>query len=223
MPYSSEQNTYKPVAPSKAWKTTGKGPHATVMGIAVDLAGNVPIIHRGPEVRSMKNLWSFPSGLHENGLTMAEQLAVELDEELSLKVPRNQITGLPVYCEQVGTYENIVVGNNENEDDWHWVISVCVILVANSHAYTNNEPRKCDKVIVVKSHKLCNHLVLWSDEVSGSSKSLVWTPNLGEFIDAHSAQIQALLKKAKEAAWSAIDNDLLSLEIMPAPAPNPRI
>lgn len=148
-----------PVAPANGeWKTIGRGPHVTTMGIAVGPDLKFPIIHRSAAVRSAKDCWSLPSGLHENGLSIVDQLAVELDEELGIKVVRNEFLNL-------GFYENISA-----EDSYHWVIHVFVVM-ADLTEMVNREPDKHDQVQLV-------HLMEFPTLV----KTLRWAPGLGEFL-----------------------------------------
>ena len=188
--YNKETRTYEPIKPKTAWKTLGRGPHVSVMGLAVDLAGNIPIIHRGPKVRSVKNRWSLPSGLHENGFTMPEQLALELDEELGLTVAVDPYFKRPLYCEHVGVYENIVVGDGADEDDWHWVIHVFVTLVLNAADYVNKEPHKCDRVLVIKDNNFSHFLV--------EDTEFKLSPGLGEFLRDYHKKIHELIAEAKQ-------------------------
>jgi ADP-ribose pyrophosphatase YjhB (NUDIX family) len=123
----------------KSWKRTEDFvPRCAVQGIPVDVNGNVLLMHRGPNVRSAANCWSFPSGLHECGKYMHEQLAAELLEEFALPTLR---------AVHLGVYENIA-GDVERPDDpqWHWVVQVFAVLVPDCHTAQNNEPEKHDKM-----------------------------------------------------------------------------
>ena len=141
-----------------SWKTIGRGPHATTMGIALDTSLRFPIIHRSNKVRSAKDCWSLPSGLHENGLTLVDQLAVELKEELKIEV----VSYNHVY---LGYYENISV-----EDSYHWVIHVYAVL-ADLSKMENLEPDKHDQVELVHVNAMDEYI-----------KKLRWAPGLGEFL-----------------------------------------
>jgi ADP-ribose pyrophosphatase YjhB (NUDIX family) len=131
------------------------------MGLALDPDLNFPIIHRGPAVRSAKNCWSLPSGLHENGVTCFEQMAIEFKEELNIDV----VSYNHVY---LGYYENIAV-----VDSYHWVIHVYAMLADLSNL-ENKEPHKHDKV------QLCN-VRTFDEQING----LVWSPGLKPFLQRH--------------------------------------
>lgn len=110
-------------------------PYTSLCVIAVDRHGRIPVLYRGGNVRSAKNCWSLPTGLHEVGLTAEEQAQVELTEELG-------ISCLAKHMRQVGMYENISV-----EDSWHWVIQVFVVpTLSNLDTLENKEPEKHDEV-----------------------------------------------------------------------------
>ena len=178
MPYNAVTKTFEPLTPASPWNTLRRVvPHSCVMGVAVDKNGYFPIIHRSKEVRSARDRWSFPSGLHEVGLTQPEQLSVELKEELGLAT---QVTpdGLMKYCELVGNYENIVTGS-ATEPPWHWVISVFVIQIEDAHAFVNSEPDKHDKVRVVHYNDF------YPSEFN-------WTDGLWSFVDEHIYEIRAM-------------------------------
>ncbi len=149
----------RPAKPSaENWKTINRGPHVTTMGIALGPSLKFPIIHRSPAVRSAKDCWSLPSGLHENGLTMIDQLAIELKEELNI----DMVSYNHVY---LGYYENISI-----EDSYHWVIHVYAVLADLSHI-VNHEPDKHDQVELV-------HVNAMKDYIT----KLRWAPGLGEFL-----------------------------------------
>lgn len=135
-------------------------PNITTSGFAVDRDGFFPILHRGPNVRSAKNCWALPSGLHECGYTLQQQLAVELQEELGLEADPNG--AIPV-----GFYENIA-----QVDDWHWVIAVYVIPVKTLDTLINSEPDKHTEI----------RKVHYTDLSKKSFQDLQWAPNLGPFI-----------------------------------------
>ncbi len=141
------------------FKTLNRGPHVSVAGFIFDGSGRMLMLHRANSdaVRSAKNCWSFPSGLHEEGLTLPQQLAVELDEELGLKAVDTAL--------QVGTYENIAT-----VDRWHWVITMYVQRVATFDTLINREPDKHDDIQL--------HDVATFDP----SKIEQWAPHLHEFV-----------------------------------------
>ena len=140
--------------------TPTAAPEVTTSGFAIDSEGNFPILFRGPNVRSAKNAWALPSGLHEIGLTLAEQLAIELEEELGIVAePRRSIN--------ITTYENIAC-----VDDWHWVINLQVVPVQTLSTLVNKEPHKHTAIETVH----------YSQVLKPSFYNRAWTPGLGEAI-----------------------------------------
>ena len=140
------------------WKTLNRGPHATTSGFAFDAQGRFPILYRSDKVRSAKNCWSIPSGLHEEGLTLAQQFSIELTEELGLTTLPEY--GVPTY----GVYENIAC-----VDDYHWVIAVLGIAVKDLGALVNKEPEKHSEIRIVSA-------------VDFRPETLKWSPGLGEYL-----------------------------------------
>ena len=108
-------------------------PQVVVSGFAVNSKGEFPILWRTDKVRSAPNCWSLPSGLHEVGLTKAQQFSNELEEELGL-IPNSEI------CLNLGSYENILP-----EEGWHWSLDVLAIPVLDG-VITNKEPDKHDPI-----------------------------------------------------------------------------
>lgn len=119
------------------WKTSD--PSHVVQMIPIDAEGNVMLMHRGPHVRSVPNVWSFPSGLHDIGETIAECAARELFEEFNLTGEK---------CVVLGTYENLP------GDGYHWVITVVLVQVESFDRMLNKEPEKHDKTEIVSQHRL---------------------------------------------------------------------
>ena len=66
-------------------------PRSVVQMVPVDLEGRLLVMHRSDKVRSAKNVWSFPSGLHDIGETQEQSVARELLEEYDLKLRRAAI------------------------------------------------------------------------------------------------------------------------------------
>lgn len=152
------------------WKTINRGPHCSVMGICYDRSLRIVLMHRSAKVRSACNAWSFPSGLHENGLTLEEQLAAELREELNLEARIGR-------TRQLGTYENISAG-----DSWHWVITVMIQPVETLDTLINREPDKHDEIQLITL-----------DSLKESHHRMVWSPGLGEFISKHIGRLAWLM------------------------------
>jgi len=111
-------------------------PRTVVQMAPVDKNGMVLVMHRGPNVRSIPNVWSFPSGMHEIGERMEESLERELREEYDLQA---------IDCAMVGQYENIA-GDLWDQEQYHWVISLYVALVEDVKKAVNKEPDKHDRM-----------------------------------------------------------------------------
>lgn len=110
-------------------------PRHVVQFIPVDHNGHFLVLHRSNKVRSARNVWSFPSGLHEIGSFIYEEVKRELLEEFDLPC---------VGVRPIGAYENIA-GDNKAVEQYHWVISLLVAQVPCSlHAAVNKEPDKHD-------------------------------------------------------------------------------
>ena len=134
-------------------------PNVTVSGFAVDPEGYFPLIYRGPNVRSAKNCWSLPSGLHECGYTLAQQFAIELQEELNIEADYTK-------TKIIGVYENIAA-----VDNWHWVITAMVVPVKTLSTMVNKEPEKHPEIRKVHYTELSDIL------------KLDWAPSLGPFLN----------------------------------------
>lgn len=120
---------------SGAWNFLNRpAPHVSLALVAFDETGKFPVVFRSDKVRSVKNSWSLPTGLHEAGLTFGEQGAIELDEELGL-------TADPQTWRFLTVYENIVP-----QDDWHWVIVMGSMRVNDMSVLVNREPIKHSEV-----------------------------------------------------------------------------
>lgn len=140
-------------------------PYVSVSGFAYDSTGRFPILWRSDKVRSAKNCWSLPSGLHEVGLTFQEQFATELKEELGLEPILS--TG-----KILGVYENIAV-----VDNWHWCIAVLAMRVETLDTLVNKEPDKHSKIDFLTVFDLQYPL--------RKIYSMTWGPHLKEAILAH--------------------------------------
>lgn len=153
-----------PNDPLKPWKKFDAArPYTTVSGIAYDAEGHFPLMYRSDKVRSAKNAWSVPSGLHELGFTIHQQFATELKEELGLDVvdvAKSKVHGL---------YENIAC-NRPSEDNWHWVINVLSVQVETLDTLVNKEPHKHSEIRLVSV-------------VDFNPRDFVWTPGLGEWMN----------------------------------------
>lgn len=166
----------EPVKANWKWRVGPNGqpegvPNITTSGFAIDPEGFFPLIYRGPNVRSAKNCWSLPSGLHECGYTLPQQLAIELKEELGLDADYSK--SIPL-----GFYENIA-----QVDNWHWVIAVYAIPVKTLDTLTNREPDKHPEMRKVHYTELLNDSFL----------NLPWAPSLGPFLQRQAPFIRSQL------------------------------
>lgn len=96
-------------------------------------------MHRGPNVRSVPNTWSFPTGMHEIGESLYSCGRRELREELNLEAIRGVV---------LGAYDNIP------GDGYHWMIIVMLVLVESFDDMVNNEPDKHDILEIVSQYEL---------------------------------------------------------------------
>jgi ADP-ribose pyrophosphatase YjhB (NUDIX family) len=150
------------------WKTLPK-PHplCTTSGFVFDKTGRIVLMHRSENVRSAKNCWSLPSGLHEVGLTLAEQFMVELKEELGLHAEPEMYT--------LGVYENIAW-----VDSYHWMIGVLIAQVATLDDLVNHEPDKHDDIICV-------------DVNAFDPSKYAWAPGLGRFVSENWSFVRTII------------------------------
>ena len=100
------------------WKEP-KVPRHVVQFIFLDPKGRFMVMRRSNTVRSARNCWSFPSGMHEIGQTIGETIAREAEEEYGITEILQRI--------QLCTYENIA--GDEGGPQYHWVISLYAVLV----------------------------------------------------------------------------------------------
>lgn len=122
---------------STTWKRTdGAVPLHVVQMIPIDRQGRLLVMHRGPNVRSARNVWSFPSGMHDIGEDILATASRELEEEYGLRV---------IASKTVGTYENIA-GDKDATEHYHWVITVLLVVVDDVTRAINKEPDKHDAI-----------------------------------------------------------------------------
>jgi ADP-ribose pyrophosphatase YjhB (NUDIX family) len=114
-------------------------PQHVMQMLPVDKQARLLLMHRTDAVRSAKNVWSFPSGMHDIGECLHETARRELLEEYGLAMRRMW---------HVGCYENIA-GDAPDAEQYHWVISLVTALVDDLEAATNKEPHKHDKFELV--------------------------------------------------------------------------
>ena len=155
-------------------------PNVTTSGFAFDGDGRFPILFRGPNVRSARNVWSLPSGLHECGFSLGDQFCVELKEECNLEAdPRSALS--------VAVYENIAPDMPENPTapQWHWVIHVLAVRVKTLETFVNKEPDKHPEIKFVDVNEL--QLSLQNDS---------WHPSLRQTLLANYKKIVEAQKAA---------------------------
>lgn len=140
-------------------------PLHVVQMIPIDRLGNVLLMHRGPNVRSVPNVWSFPSGMHDWGESIGDCAARELKEEFGL---------VAVEYAVLGVYENIP------GDGYHWVITVLLVMCRDFVTLENKEPDKHDKMELVDQYVLLepDFFLRYSFHISFESWARVEFPNI---------------------------------------------
>jgi len=146
-------------------------PYATIGGIAFDDHGRLPILYRGPNIRSAKNCWSLVTGLHEVGLTAAEQFAAELKEECGVEACFDTFDPI-----NIGFFENIApeIENAPNDPQWHWIIHITALRVKTLETFVNKEPDKHPE-----------HRIVTLEELFDFIPHSKWAGGLGEFLTAN--------------------------------------
>jgi ADP-ribose pyrophosphatase YjhB (NUDIX family) len=148
-------------------------PYVTVSGFAFDDEGKFLALHRSKEVRSARNCWSLPSGLHEIGVTGPQQFCTELEEELNVVADPNSAV-------LIGNYENVRPDDKDapgaEVPGWHWFIVVYAVRAKTLSTFINKEPHKHDQTLFLDVNDLD-----WLN--------LGWEPALGSFLSAHTNQI----------------------------------
>lgn len=157
------------LAPNGWYRFDDPRPYVTVSGFAVGPCGRFPILYRGDKVRSARNCWALPSGLHEVGLTAEQQFAAELREELNLEL-------IPGSAVPVFTYENILPGEPGVGGGWHWVIVVLAARVKTLATMVNKEPDKHPDTELVDLFRPLHTEDFWSK---------TWAPSLGGALRQH--------------------------------------
>lgn len=113
----------------------------------VDKRFRLLLLHRSNNVRSAKNVWSLPTGLHDIGERIEACAARELHEEFGLDA-------LPGHIKFLGQYENIAGDPDPIAEQYHWVITTLGVLVEDASLFVNKEPDKHDEVKLVKVGEL---------------------------------------------------------------------
>lgn len=112
-------------------------PRHVVQMVVVDPNERLLLMHRSDKVRSARNVWSLPSGLQELGDTCIATACRELEEEFDLDTLEAKL---------LDQYENIA-GDADATEQYHWVISLFLIRVADVTKAVNREPDKHDQMI----------------------------------------------------------------------------
>jgi len=160
------------------WKTfTEPRPYSSIGVFAIDELGRFPILFRGPNIRSARNKWSIPFGLHEVGKTMPEQAAAELTEECNLEAVVD--TAIPLFF-----YENIAPELEQGGDQWHWICHVYAMRVKTLDTFINKEP---DKHPVFR--------IIDMDELEYTFSEPEWTNGLGSSIRTNMPHIKQAIDK----------------------------
>lgn len=125
----------------KNWKQNQTPvPHTVAQMIVVDARNkSVFMLHRSEAVRSAKNCWSLPSGLHDIGETLDQTCVRELKEEFDLDA---------LEVTPCGFYENIA-GDPSVTEHYHWVMMMFVVVVLDVNRAVNKEPDKHDAIDLV--------------------------------------------------------------------------
>lgn len=124
-------------------------PRHVVQAFVIDKEGLLLLMHRSDKVRSAKNVWSIPSGEHEIGETTSDSICREIFEEYGLEAVKTQMLDL---------YENIAGDPEPNAEQYHWVISLFLVEVADVTKAINREPDKHDLMVFI------NYDYLYTDE-----------------------------------------------------------
>jgi ADP-ribose pyrophosphatase YjhB (NUDIX family) len=114
-------------------------PRHVVQMFCVDRLGRVLVIHRSNKVRSARNIWSLPSGMHDVGETIETTIDRELEEEFAIK---------PDAYGYLGVYENIA-GDPTAKEQYHWVITCFACRIPTFDVLVNREPEKHDQFAFV--------------------------------------------------------------------------
>ncbi len=147
-------------------------PHVTTMGLVYDKPTKSFLsFWRTAKVRSAQLCYSIPSGLHEVGVTLAEQLAIECTEEFNVAINTREAQAL-------GVYENIDIANG-----YHWVI----VVFAVPGDFSTLENREPDKHACVRLITVDEALAIAADPKE------TWSPGLGSFLLANEKRLRELL------------------------------
>ncbi len=131
------------IRPKCVWKHPTV-PRTAVQVFAIDYDQRLLLLHRGPNIRSARNVWSFPTGLHDIGERIHEAAARELMEEVGLQARR---------AELISVYENIA-GDSDAIEQYHWVMLIVCCIVDDVRKAVNIESDKHDDMQYVDMYSL---------------------------------------------------------------------
>jgi ADP-ribose pyrophosphatase YjhB (NUDIX family) len=129
------------------WKQPAVPRHVIQM-LVVDRQSRVLLIHRSEKCKSAKNVWSIPTGTHEIGEYAIDCAAREIQEEFNLE---------PKLIYLATQYENIA-GDANAEEQYHWILSVYVLVVDSLDLLVNKEPELHDLIEIVDIKVMANPL-----------------------------------------------------------------
>ncbi len=143
--YSVRVNHIYPI-PESNWKYPVVPRHAIQM-LVYDESEKLILMHRSNNVRSARNVWSIPTGLHDIGESIEQTIKRELIEECRLKVTRYKL---------ISQYENIA-GDADAVKQYHWVLSVYAVQVEDVTKMVNVEPEKHDELKFIDLKELLDY------------------------------------------------------------------
>lgn len=131
--------------PDSPWKHPAVPRHAVQM-LVYDKNAKLILMHRSNNVRSARNVWSIPTGLHDIGETVRQTIERELLEECGLTALGHSL---------MGQYENIA-GDPDAVKQYHWVLSIYAVEVEDVTKMVNVEPDKHDELKFIDINELKN-------------------------------------------------------------------
>lgn len=129
--------------PDSLWKYPVVPRHSIQM-LVYDRSKKFILMHRSNNVRSARNVWSIPTGLHDIGETVKQTIERELIEECGLQALNHSL---------LGQYENIA-GDTDAVKQYHWVLTIYAVEVADVTQMVNIEPEKHDELKLLPINEL---------------------------------------------------------------------
>lgn len=152
-------------------------PQHVLQMLVVDENCRMLLFKRTGKTDSACDVWSMPSGRHEIGESIANTIDRELFEEFNLKA--NKVLLL-------GQYENIA-GDDPSKKQYHWVISVHIVLVSDLTKLENKEPEKHSDVTFVHYRDLLDENFF---------ERFTFHPTLETFLDLTTEYIVPLIEQS---------------------------